>query len=264
MELKWNSATVKVAADRVDPDAAAVVVDVQGERTYPSLDQAVATDAALVVTPDTVVERVGGLPSGETPDGSFFEMLSVRFDPLAWSGTYYDSCWGEGNWDVQLDGEQVPFFLTLFEPASVHPQPVRAGELVVLDNGGYSMSTGRIGLSVGIDAHGMIWASRWGMDTWFLGPRRGTDLLDEARRGLDALWSDGVLDLFGISSDLLSPDELRAVVDLLLDDSSYVLVTETTVTGPGIDTTLGELVPDRVRSIEATFGGDDDGNGTAP
>ena len=264
VELKWNAATVKVAADEVDPDAPAVVVDADGERPYPSLGEAVSVDPALVVTPDTVVERVGGLPAGEVPDTAFFEMFPARYDPLAWSGTYYDSCWGEGNWVVQVDGEQVAFFLTLYEPAAVPEQPAPSGELVVLENGGFSMSTGPIGLSVGIDSVGMSWASRWGMDTWYLGPVAGPDLLAEAQRGLDALFSDGMLDIHAVRTDLLSPDQLRDVVDGLLDDISYVLVTETTVTGPGVDTTVGELFPGRAKSIEATFGDEGDVTGATP
>lgn len=263
LELTWSSATVTVHADKVSPDAAAVVVDAAGERAYPSLADAVGSDPALVVTPDTVVARVGGLREGEAPDECFFEMFEARYDPEAWVGTYFDSCWGEGTWQVQVDGEPARFHLTAHRPARLPERQAPAGLLVALVNGGYSMSTGEIGLSVEVDEYGAAWAVQWGMATWYLGPVAGEDLLAAATRGLDALWSDGVLDIFDIRTGLLSLDELRTVVDGLLDDTSYVLVSETTVAGPGFDTTVDEMFPGRVRSIEATFGDDGDGTGVS-
>ncbi|MFM7063987.1 MAG: hypothetical protein ACKO04_10925 [Actinomycetes bacterium] len=259
LELKWNAATIKVDAVEVDPGAAAVVADADGERGYATLGDAVSSDPALVVTPQTVVARVGGLPEGAAPDEWFFEMFAARFDPEAWASTYYDSCFGQGNWSVEVDGEQAAFHLTGFEPSVVPEHPAPAGELVVLENGGFSMSTGPIGLSVGIDRDGMSWASRWGMDTWFLGPVTGDDLLAEARRGLDILYLDGWLDIFRVRTDLLTPDQLRMVVEHLIDDDTYVLFDETEVEGPGCSTTAGALFPDRVKSIEATHADPADG-----
>ncbi len=256
LEIKWNAATVRIDADEVDWGVAVVVADAHGERPYSSLDDAMSSDPALVVTPETVIERVGGLPEGEVPDESFFEGGTARWDPLAWSGTYFDECWGEGNWHVQLDGEQVQFHLTWCERAAEPLVPSPAGTLIELVNGGWSMTTGEIGMSVGIDEYGATWAHRWGMDTWYLGPVGDADLLAEAQSGINVLDNGATFDIFHIRTGLLTAEQLHTVVERLLDDPSYVLVTETTVAGPGLEATIAEMFPGRVRSIEETFGGD--------
>jgi hypothetical protein len=136
-----------------------------------------------------------------------------RLDPVAWSGSVENECWGESDWVIAIDGETASFDS---EEWLGELGRVPVGELQTLlevDGGGSSMTTGPIGTTIYVDAFGDAWISRWGFDRTYLGPATSGTPIDPVAEMVYSCFGDGAMGICLVTSDTLTADRLVPLLE---------------------------------------------------
>lgn len=133
--------------------------------------------------------------------------IPFAFDAAEWERTLHNFAYEEGEWFLRVDADRqyvdLPNSdLRYRDERSIPP----AGCYVEIEEGGTSMTTGPIGVTVSVDERGAAWTYQWGYEHIFHGRQPVGFSLCE-------FLPEVVSGVARISSDVLTPQQMRSIVD---------------------------------------------------
>lgn len=143
--------------------------------------------------------------------------LPFSADGVAWVSTRGDEVFGEGDWELTVNGESMSFSLRDLDVRYEEPAPnVRAGTWVEVTCAGTSMSTGDIGWTLSMDEHGGLWSYQWGCYDDYVGRENTSDLVALVNELVTRL-EPMVYDIVAITSEVFTLGELAPAIAWLIE-----------------------------------------------
>jgi len=143
--------------------------------------------------------------------------LPFSADGVAWVSTRGDEVFGEGDWELTVNGESMSFSLRDLDVRYEEPAPnVRAGTWVEVTCAGTSMSTGDIGWTLSMDEHGGLWSYQWGCYDDYVGRENTSDLVALVNELVTRL-EPMVYDIVAITSEVFTLEQLAPAIGWLIE-----------------------------------------------
>jgi hypothetical protein len=191
-DLGWR---LFVPLARAAPESDAEPVFIVGSNEFESTTwKAVQDDPSYWLTPDSLLSGID-----DTSE------IRFSFDGDAWEGTTFSFAFYEGEWQLEIDGALCSFDLSAMDIRYSFEWPVaETGMWIEIAEGGTSMTTGDIGVTVRIDERG-LWVDSWGGDLTFHG-RVGLDFsaYDYLPRPIGSVES--------VTSEVFDPPQMRTLL----------------------------------------------------